>query len=222
MGAQFYREHLAAGEVDGIPKGSLFAANLLTDAGVQGSAKRYQARQALDEGRAAYAVNLNLAHNAARPYKMKNNPYSRALAQRYHQPNTLGDDTFNNADTFDPVSAGAEFTPGYTAPPVAADAPINFSNQSQTYYTAPTSAIAPPSSGGSSSGWQNVLNSAASANLFSGIGSGLSRLIGGGVTPTVSPSLLSTGGAPSMGMMLLLGGGLLGAGYLLLKKKKRA
>ena len=218
MNARSYREHLAAGGVDGIPKGSLFKANMLTDAGVQGSAKRYQARQILDEGRAAYAVNLNLAHGAARPYKMKNNPYSRATGRQYY--GGLGDDSFNNTDIFDPVTSGAAFSPGYQAPAVSPDAPINFSNQSQTYYTAPTSSIAPPSSGGSSSGWQNVLNSSASANLFSGIGTGLSRLIGGAVTPsTILP--MSSAGAPSMGTMLLIGGGILGAAFLFLKRKKR-
>lgn len=216
MGAQFYREHLAAGGVDGIPKGSLFAANLLTDAGVQGSAKRYQARQVLDEGRAAYAVNLNLAHNAARPYKMKNNPYSRTIAQRYYQPNTLGDDSSDVEDS-STWSFGSP-TPSYKP---MLDQTGQQMNIPGVTYVAPTSSIAPPSSGGSASGWQNVLNSSASANLFSGIGTGLSRLIGGAVAPKVSSILPTGAGAPSMGTMLLVGAGVLGGAFFLLRKKKR-
>lgn len=212
MGARFYQEHLAAGRVDGIPAGSLYAANLLTDAGVQGSAKRYQARQAFDEGRAAYAVNMSLAQSASRTLKAKNNPYSRAIARQYY--GGLGDDSFNNEDTFDPVSAGAEFTPGYEAPKYTGPAQFGIA------YTAPSLPIAAPSPGGSSSGWSSVLNSSSVSNLFSGVGSGLSRLISGQSVPSSSLFPASLTGGSSMGTMLLIGGGV-GLGLLLFLRKKK-
>jgi hypothetical protein len=215
MNARSYREHLAAGGVDGIPKGSLYAANLLTDAGVQGSAKRYQNRQAFDEGRAAYAVNMSLAQSASRTLKARNNPYSRILAKQYYG---MGDDT----PDFDPVTAGAAFTPDYTAPPVTSESPISMqTGPGTTYYSAPSLPIAAPSPGGSSSQWSSVLNSSSVANLFSGVGTGLSRLIGGQAVPSSSilPSSL-TSGSPSLGTMMLIGAGAIGAAYFLFRKKR--
>lgn len=197
MGARFYREHMAAGGVDGVPAGSLYAANLLTDAGVQGSGKRFQARQALDEGRAAYAVNLQLASSASRPFPKSNNPFSKILGKQYYKAG-LGDDGFESG-----------FTP---------EAPDSFDPKTVTVYTAPTSSVAPPSAGGSSSSWAGVLNSSSVSNIFSGIGSGLASLIGGKPNPTTIIAAPSSS-MPSIGTMLLIGGALAVPLFLFMRKK---
>jgi hypothetical protein len=192
---------MSAGGVDGIPKGSLYAANLLTDAGVQGSAKRFQGRQAFDEGRAAYAVNLNLRQSASHPFPMNNNPTSRALARTYYSAG-LGDDDMNA---------------NLQASPAAAAAAIASQGWGPIVYNAPTAAVAAPDPGGSSSGWMNVLNTSSVANLFSGIGSGLSRLVGGNVAPTTYIAPVSS--SPSLTTMLLIGGALAVPLYLFMRKK---
>lgn len=202
MGARFYREHMAAGGVDGVPAGSLYAANLLTDAGVQGSGKRFQARQALDEGRAAYAVNLQLAHSAGRPFPKSNNPFSKILGKQYYNAG-LGDDDANA---------------NLQADPAAAAAAIQSQGWGAITYTAPTSSVAPPSAGGSSSSWAGVLNSSSVSNIFSGIGSGLASLIGGKPNPTTIIAAPSSS-MPSIGTMLLIGGALAVPLFLFMRKK---
>lgn len=207
MNANQYRAHLAKG----IPAGNLTAANMITVAGVNGSGKRFQGRQAYDEGRAAYAVNMSLASSATHPYKRKNNPYSKMIGQQYYNAG------LSDGEDFDSVTAGAAFTPGYTAPPVAADAPINFGNQSQNYIVSSTPTLAPQPTAGSSSDWAGVLNSASSKSLFGSIGSGLATLIGGRANASLIPLPTSTG--PSLTTMLLVGGALAIPLFLVFRKK---
>lgn len=210
MNANQYRARLA----EGIPPGNLTAAAMLTVRGVNGSGARYQNRSTWDQARAAYAVNLNLATNSGRPFPSKTNPYAQILRSKYATPG-LGDD-------FDTTTAGAAFTPDYSAPIVESDAPINQAAQAQTYSISTTPIMSPQPTAGSSSDWAGVLNSASSKSIFSGIGTGLARLIGGGSTPSILPSSLTSSSMPSLGTMLMIGGAVLIGGMIFFRKKSSA
>lgn len=198
--AAYYRARLA----EGVPAGNLEKANMLTFAGVNGSGARYQRRQAVDEQTAASVVNAMLRQSASNTQSRNQNPYSNIIDADYYG---MGDDTSDSSGSdpvAQPVFEGPDISPTtgtYTGPTIVA--------------TTPNVASAP--SGGSSSAWDTVLG-AASKNIFGGIGTGLSRLIGGNA-PMVAPPSTGLSSLP-LGPILLIGGAL--AAFLLLRKKSAA
>ncbi len=216
MNANQYRARLA----EGIPPGNLTAVNMLTLKGINGgvnvSARGLQNRTNYDQARAAYAVGLNLATSPGYTFPASKNPYSRLLGRKYYNAG-LGDDSTD----FDPVSAGAAFTPDYSAPMVEPDAQINQGAQLQTYAVSSTPILSPQPTAGSSSDWMSVLNSSSAKSVFSGLGTGLANLISGNKSPSLLP-VSPTSAMPSLGTMLLLGAGVLGVGYVIFRKRKTA
>lgn len=164
---------------------------MLTDAGVQGSGKRWFGRAAYDEARAANVFRQALGNSARRPFKMKKNPYFLVQSQQYYKSPQTG----LGADDYD--ADMAERIGEYDSRIVA---------------TAP--GLAPQPTGGSSSGWMDVLQSI-TRPLATGVGVGLTNLIGGRPSTVVqaAPS------GPSLTSVLLIGGGLLAGTYLLMRRR---
>lgn len=177
---------------EGIPASDLSAAALLTDAGVQGSGGRFQRRQVFDEGRAANVIAQSLRNSATRPYQMKGNPYSALISSRMFTPGMGADDY--DADMAERI---VSYPDGVSV------------------FSGGAPGMAPQPVGGSSADWGGVLKSIFSP-LATGVGTGLSRLIGGNApTAVIAPSVAG----PSIGTIALVAGAIGIPLFLFLRRK---
>jgi hypothetical protein len=182
---------------EGLPPGNMERALMLTDAGVRGSGKRWWRRASYDETRAADVFGQTLANSAKRPFKANRNPYVQIRSIQYYRSPQLAIGVAGlGADDYD--ADMSETIYGYDSKFIA---------------TAP--GLAPTPSGGSSSGWGDVLQSM-SKTLTGGIASGLTNLIGGRPS-TVIQTPPSTG--PSITSLALIGGGIAAAAWLMFRRK---
>lgn len=196
-----YRSFLA----EGLPIGNIGAANRLLDSGVQGSGNKYIFRDDYIEGRAASVFGQSLRNSAKNPFSARKNPYSQlARAQYYPDPN-LGDDASDLPLDSDSTAAQmatriTQLTPMDVAmAPALSNPPPNF----------------PAPAGGSSSGWQDVLQST-TKTLATGFATGLSNLIGGRPQTTI---VSAPSAGPSVATMAVVAAAVGGGLFLLLRKR---
>lgn len=183
---------------EGMIPGNLTKSLMLTDAGVQGSGKRWFGRSKYDEARAADVFGQTLRNSAISPFKGKRNPYVQTAATTY----------YHNPSLHNGLNGISDEEPGFATDPYP-------TNAGGTTVIAAAPSMAPQPSGGSSSGWGDVLQST-TKTLVGGIASGLTNLIGGRPNTTIMAPASS---GPSLMSMILIGGAIAVPLFLILRRK---
>jgi hypothetical protein len=150
------------------------------------------------EGQAANVFGQSLRNSAHRPFSARKNPYSQLVKAQYYPDPNLGDgDLPIDSDSFDAQMATriTQLTPGEIA-------------------AAPALTPAGPS-GGSSSGWADVLQST-TKTLATGLATGLTNLIGGRPQTTI---VSAPAAGPSVATMAVVAAAVGGSLFLLLRKR---